>query len=582
MRGRSQNVARAAFRLAASYPQNDLGNPTDPLDDLLYIILSGQTNERNYQATFLCLKAAFPKWKGLSNASVGRIANLIRGGGLAQQKARYIREVLKRIETDFGKPSLDALAAWTTEKAESYLSELPGVGIKSARCVLMYTLGREVFPADVNCLRTMDRLGWIDWKGKRGELLADAAQSIVPAPLRRNLHIGLIQHARQVCAGRKPLCGDCCLAELCRHSSEKQKRRPVVVDLCCGAGGFSWGFMQAGFEVLLGVDQCKNALATFALNIPGAQTLAADVTARETLKEIRRKLSGRQPTVVIAGPPCQGFSRAGPRKSTDPRNAVLRASMKLAVDLAPDVIIFENVLNVRAEPFVHHFDKTMAVARRAGYRFSHAILRAEAFGVAQSRKRVVLIATKVNDRDELVATLSDLENRPPVPNMNVAVALSGIPSDAAIPTAIKNHSPMEHSRKVVAKIKRIEPGTGPLSYRKLHPDRLAPTLICGHRALPCHYAAARTITAREAARIQGFPDEYVFEGSRGHQMLQVANAVPPRVSLGIATAVASLLEVEIPAQVNALIEEVLLRPTFHPVRKAAEPKQKTAEATKQH
>src|SRR5690606_6385340 len=133
--------------------------------------------------------------------------------------------------------------------------------------------------------------------------------------------------------------------------------RPTVVDLCCGAGGFSWGFLQAGFDIRLGVDHCRHALATYAKNIPGAKTLKADITDASMATQIRSVLGRKRPTVVIAGPPCQGFSRAGRRDASDHRNEVLRESMKLAVALKPDVIVVDNVLNVRGERFVHHFDK---------------------------------------------------------------------------------------------------------------------------------------------------------------------------------------------------------------------------------
>jgi len=143
--GVESDVARVAFRLAASHSETDLGNPADPLDDLIYIVLSGQTNEANYLSTFALLNRGFPKWKGLASAKPKRVESLLRGGGLASQKAAYLIGLLKRIETDFGKPTLSPLANWSTEKAERYLTSLPGVGIKSARCVLMYTMRRDVF-----------------------------------------------------------------------------------------------------------------------------------------------------------------------------------------------------------------------------------------------------------------------------------------------------------------------------------------------------------------------------------------------------------------------------------------------------
>jgi len=122
-------------------------------------------------------------------------------------------------------------------------------------------------------------------------------------------------------------------------------------------------------------------------------------------------------------------------------------------------------------------------------------------------------------------------------------ALKGLPSyrpgvDAEwIPqpdgTALTNASTMRHSQRVIDKIKSIAPGKGPISYRRLETD-LARTLVAGHRALPVHPTLDRTISVREAARIQGFPDSYVFCGPRAEQPLQVANAVPPPVAFAIA------------------------------------------------
>src|SRR5205823_804917 len=113
---------------------------------------------------------------------------------------------------------LDYLRVLPTAEAESRLAGLPGVGIKTARCVLMYALNREVFPADVNCLRVMERLGWIEWRGRRAELLADTAQDLVPPHLRRSLHVDLIQHGRAICTPSNPKCDSCCLQDLCANS----------------------------------------------------------------------------------------------------------------------------------------------------------------------------------------------------------------------------------------------------------------------------------------------------------------------------------------------------------------------------
>ncbi len=557
-----QDVSRVALRLAATYPESDLGNPSDPLDDLLYIVLSGQTSESLFQASFQTLKATYPKWRGLAQASLCDIEKAIVGGGLASQKASYIKAIMEKIEADQGKPSLLQLRGLQTEEAENYLAGLPGVGIKTARCVLMYTLHREVFPADENCLRIMERLGWINWGGRRAELLADTAQGFVPPQLRRGLHVGFIQHGRAVCTPNKPDCENCCLQDLCVSSGKRQLSGPTVVDLCCGAGGFSWGFMQAGCEVALGVDLDQHAISTFAANLPIAKTLQLDITSKKAVEEILTALGGRQPQIVVAGPPCQGFSRAGPRNPDDPRNKILSAVVRAAVKLHPEVIVVENVLFLGGPSFVSYLRQAMAVVRRAGYRFEYAIVDSSAFGVPQTRRRIVFIATRIGSRIQLLRALKSLTDRERVQGMSVDGAFHRLPPVGD--PRVYNHEVMTHKPEVVEKIQAIKPGKGPLSYRKLHPSKLAPTVVCGHRALPCHYAVPRTITAREAARLQGFPDNFKFFGSRSSHGTQVANAVPPRLALGIAMAVLELLGQTYDSPGKRLLDKILRRMDYRP------------------
>jgi DNA (cytosine-5)-methyltransferase 1 len=559
-----QDVSRAALRLAVTSPPTDLGNPKSPLDDLIYIILSGQTNEALYQNTFKALKDAFPRWQGIAQARVSDVAKFIEGGGLARQKAEYLKGILQRVEADWGRPTLAPLGSMGNKEAEEYLTSLPGVGIKTARCVLMYTLNREIFPADVNCLRIMERLGWIKWEGRRAELLADTAQELVPPHVRRTLHVNLVQHGRAICKSSAPLCENCCLQDLCEYSGKRELERPTVVDLCCGAGGFAWGFMQAGFDILLGVDTCRYALATFTANLPEAKALQLDITSQQAVEETCAQLQGQQPDIVIAGPPCQGFSRAGPRNPADPRNKVLHAVVQTAVKLQPKVIVVENVMYLRGPAFVQHLRKAIGVVRRAGYRFAYAVLNAEAFGVPQNRQRIVFVAARTETRAPLLKVLESLSRREAVQGMTVATAFAGLPVHGAGTSPVFNHEPMAHSQKVVNKIKKIKPGEGPLSYRKLDPDRLAPTVICGHRALPCHYAVPRTITVREAARLQGFWDDFRFFGPKGNQMLQVANAVPPRLAVGVALAVLELLGKTGHNNSKVLLEQLLRRMSYRP------------------
>lgn len=213
-RGFFPSVAEVAQRLRHAYPNTNLGNKRNPLNEVAYIILSGQTGGELTQEAYASFKRQFPRWDRVADAPLSAIAASIRIGGLGQQKARYLRDIARRLRQDFGAVTLNALTRMSTALAEKYLCSLPGVGIKTARCVLLYSLNRRVFPADTHCLRVMTRLGWVNWERQRGEALADVAQQGVPPPVRRLLHIRFVQHGRAVCRAR-PLCSQCVLNTRC-------------------------------------------------------------------------------------------------------------------------------------------------------------------------------------------------------------------------------------------------------------------------------------------------------------------------------------------------------------------------------
>ena len=318
----------------------------------------------------------------------------------------------------------------------------------------------------------------------------------------------------------------------------RRPRNPTFVDLCSGAGGFSRGFQRAGWTALLGVDSCEKSLKTYSRNIC-ENTLCTDLLEVGAFARILENLNGASPTAVIAGPPCQGFSMAGRRDPRDPRNKVFVECARIAVKLKPRVIIFENVPSLAKEPFRPFFDKAARIMHRNGYSTREFQVQAGNFGVPQRRWRLFLIAfrkAQASEIDTIVADLAKQEHR----QLNVRDAWVDLPFEDS--PKIPNHVSMRHSAKVKAKIAKIDLGKGPLSYRKLDPDKPALTLISGHSAMPCHYIANRTITVREAARIQSFDDAFVFEGGIRSQMNQVANAVPPRVAEIVGKALHALLK----------------------------------------
>jgi endonuclease-3 len=189
------------------------------LDDLVFIILSRMTQEVKYSRTFLALREEFPKWEALRDARLRTVERCLRDAGLAQTKARQIKATLSEITEREGRLDLERLRVLPDDAIEDYLASLPGVGRKSAKCVMLYSLERDVLPVDAHVWRIGKRLGWIaqeQWS-ERESLRLEAR---VPRKLRASLHVTLVAHGRQICTARNPKCQACVLADSCPFSAK--------------------------------------------------------------------------------------------------------------------------------------------------------------------------------------------------------------------------------------------------------------------------------------------------------------------------------------------------------------------------
>ncbi len=209
-------LVRISGHLSDEYGDPRLGNKEDPLDELVFIILSAKTAERSYLRTYFALKKAFPTWFDILDAPAGSVASAIGLGGLANKKEAQIRALLAAIRGPTGREDLNFLQEMTTGDAEGFLTSLPGVGLKTARCVLMYSLGRDVFPVDTHVRRVLSRLGAIPYQ-RLTEGVQNSIQQIVPPGIRYKLHVNLIAHGRATCTARNPRCGSCILYDVCAY-----------------------------------------------------------------------------------------------------------------------------------------------------------------------------------------------------------------------------------------------------------------------------------------------------------------------------------------------------------------------------
>ena len=188
-----------------------------PLDALIQTILSQNTSDINSWRAFASLTRTFKNWSAVADAPVKRIEHAIRSGGLAHTKAPRIKEVLRLIRRREGRLSLARLNRMSSPEVRVWLTSLPGVGAKTAACVLMFSMGRPVMPVDTHVERVARRLGWADARlpvEKIGPLL----ERHVPAARMLAMHLQLVRHGRRTCRARRPLCPGCPLRPACRHA----------------------------------------------------------------------------------------------------------------------------------------------------------------------------------------------------------------------------------------------------------------------------------------------------------------------------------------------------------------------------
>jgi endonuclease-3 len=184
------------------------------VDELVATVLSQHTSDVNSGRAFATLKRRFPSWEEVLDAPTGEVASAIRSGGIADQKAVRIQRILAEIEEREGRIDLSRLHGLDDREVEEYLTTLPGVGPKTAACVLTFAMGRSAFPIDTHVHRVTARLGWIP-PGASAERAHQLLGRRVPADVRYDLHVALVSHGRTVCKSQRPRCGACVLRDLC-------------------------------------------------------------------------------------------------------------------------------------------------------------------------------------------------------------------------------------------------------------------------------------------------------------------------------------------------------------------------------
>lgn len=604
-------IREIARIMALLHGTPDLGNKKDPVDELVYIILSRKTREEAYQSAFDALKRRFETWDALLDAERSEVERLLRPSGLGAKKTVSVIGALETVRKRFGRCTLEPARAWSDEELETFLCSLPELHRKSAYCIMMYAFGRLAMPVDTHVGRVLARLGpyrelGLELRGLDHKQLQNVLADLVPPNLRYSLHVNLIMHGREVCRATKPLCGECPVSSFCRDFREREavriesEERPRIIDLFTGAGGLSEGFHRAGFEIAAAVDMDPVALRSYWLNHPSVRDeriLCGDISAIDA-KELRKAAGKKRIDVLIGAPPCQGFSNAGHRsKSTktgysvtdDERNYLYTNMVRFALAFKPRLFLMENVPGMKSAQDGNTSFLDMAAARlqAAGFITTTWKLNAAAYGVPQDRNRVFLVAANGAPLpSKPLAMYQDRSARQHDPDALPAVtfdeATFDLPARAADEGAtierwkerrsatdprsrrylqrfglvresqlLFNHTVRYNNERDLELYALLRPGEDSVhalerhgrpdlmtyrsdvfddKYARLRADRPCKTIV-SHLAKDgngyIHPSQIRSISIREAARIQSFHDEYIFCGAPTDQWIQLGNAVPP-------------------------------------------------------
>ena len=216
-----KNIFTINIILGNTYRSPRLGNKRNPLNELLYIQLSLRTTGPSFSRVYDGFKRIFPKWGAVYDAPQKDVSKALFNAGLSNQKAANLKKTLNKLKKDFGKVSLAALKSYSDEAMEAYLCSLPGLGKKSARCIMLYSFDRQVFPVDAHCFRIVKRLGWISTAKKHNDKIADKIQQMIPPSLRYSLHVNMVAHGRALCLDRYPRCNICPLLKACHFGQQK-------------------------------------------------------------------------------------------------------------------------------------------------------------------------------------------------------------------------------------------------------------------------------------------------------------------------------------------------------------------------
>ena len=327
-------------------------------------------------------------------------------------------------------------------------------------------------------------------------------------------------------------------ADISPYWEHPSKSNMTFVDLFCGAGGLSKGLEMAGLEGICGLDWFKEACMTYERNF-SHPFINGDIKLPENkalfYETVERQLNGRHLNIVAGGFPCQGFSMAGNRIVDDPRNSLYLELIKIVNRLRPDFVICENVKGLRSMLDGKVEEKIISDFKSIGYEMNVTVLCAADYYTPQKRERVIFIGNRIG--------LTNYHPQPmlvPAQYITTGQAIADLmnhPEDEAF-----NHVPTKHREDMAQKILATPEGASLYkgysdAWKKCPWDEPSCTIKENHGGVNLHPKLPRVLTAREMARLQSFPDDFIFMGKKNKQLVQIGNAVPPLLGKAIGLAI---------------------------------------------
>lgn len=325
---------------------------------------------------------------------------------------------------------------------------------------------------------------------------------------------------------------------------KKKLKKNNVLDLFAGCGGFSKGFEQAGFNIVAANDISKYAGETYKKNHPNAKFFLGDIRDLSVQKQIISYMKEKGCEVIIGGPPCQAYSIAGKRDPNDPRGDLFEEYAKIIGKLQPKIFVMENVKGILT---IRHngvliTDKIVAKFNSLNYDVKFKLLNSANFGVPQKRERIIFIGKKYGEISYPQPTHSEKGEE----GLKKWVSVREAIGDLENKENIASHIFTKHGKDFLEKIKNTPIGNSVLgnysdAFFRCDPDLPSRTVKGNHGSVFVHYKDHRVMTPRELARLQGFPDNFLFEGSKSEQLIQIGNAVPIQLARAVGMHIKKLL-----------------------------------------